>query len=91
MNDPTYTYVKGQGWIVVPVVITKTSDGVTVYVECRKPVYGEYFFCGYPDKFMHYNIDHVKRCHLNYFPVWGVKHWNVNDEDRENLVVVTPA
>ena len=42
--EPVYSYVPGQGWVIVthPFAYTKTADGVPVRITLRKPNPGEY-------------------------------------------------
>jgi hypothetical protein len=89
INEPEYTYIKGQGWVIEPPTIVTTRDGFKVKLEFRKPVNGELFFCGYPKEYNYNNIEHVKRCTMR-FPVWGGNNWSEKDEERPNLVVVIP-
>lgn len=41
MTEPVYNYVRGQGWIVQYPTIITMLDGLTAYLEYRRPEIGE--------------------------------------------------
>jgi hypothetical protein len=43
MQEPTYEYVKGSGWVVMSNPITKTRCGKMVRLEYRLPEVGEHY------------------------------------------------
>jgi hypothetical protein len=44
MMEPTYTYVKGEGWVPEIGHLATDCHGVKIRVFCRKPSIGEAFF-----------------------------------------------
>lgn len=68
-DEPTYTYVKGEGWIPLTHsgTITTCKCGTKVLIEYRKVKKGEHFFMGWDESRMVDNVNHVNKYTLNQF------------------------
>ena len=48
MNEPTYSYIKGQGWVVYNcLILIEIIGSYRITLELRQPQIGEYFFTQY--------------------------------------------
>ena len=77
-EEPVYTFVKGQGWVVQQYrQLTFTVEGVTITLVERPPEFGEHFWTG-PNpievladalKDSYWRNIYIKRTHRNATPV----------------------
>lgn len=78
MDEPTYQYVKGQGWVLTTGTVAVMRCGKRIRVECRPPNPGEHYDCGGGDTFRTNGkedpelwAEHMKSMHYNSLIVAG--------------------
>lgn len=92
MTDPTYSYVKGKGWVasVYPQYKFTDLEGKEWYLIPRKPEVGEVWDAYREPKDIDEYIEELKNCQLCYWSGWQQSLQN-NFTDYEAWYVFIPV